>query len=131
MNMNTISEMTGQAANCGPIDWVHLGKYTFGDKALESEVLAMFAEQAPVYLKDLADAPTPAAWQGAAHTLKGCARSVGSWRVAAAAEKAEMLWTTGQPASGGDGVVRKAALEILGQAVDEACVYIRDKLRKA
>lgn len=89
----------------------------------------MFAEQAPLYLKDLSGATTAATWQGAAHTLKGCARSVGAWRVADAAETAEMLWTTEGVAEADRSVVRKRAVEKLTRAVDEVCAYIGEKVR--
>ncbi len=74
-----------------PIDLTHLSRYTLGDKALEQEVLQLFAAEVPVTLGRLRFADTDRAWQEAAHTIKGSARAVGAWEVAGLAEKAEQL----------------------------------------
>ncbi len=74
-----------------PIDFAHLSRYTLGDKALEHEVLQLFAAEVPVTLGRLRSADTDRAWQEAAHTIKGSARAVGAWEVAGLAEKAEQL----------------------------------------
>jgi HPt (histidine-containing phosphotransfer) domain-containing protein len=74
-----------------PVDHAHLARYTFGNRALEIEVLTLFADQAPSYLDALRTAPTEKAWREAAHTLKGSARAVGAVFVADAAERAEVL----------------------------------------
>lgn len=72
-----------------PIDHVHLGRYTMGNRALELEVLELFAGQAPSTFAELAAAGTPKTWYVAAHTLKGSARAVGAFGLATAAEQAE------------------------------------------
>ncbi len=72
-----------------PIDHEHLSRYTFGDRALEEEVLSLFAMQLPVTLDLLKAADTPNEWNRAAHTLKGSARAVGAFKLASAAEAAE------------------------------------------
>ena len=59
---------------------------------------------------------------GLAHTLKGSARGVGAWRVAAAAESAEA-------AAGHDRATIDAALAVLSQHVVEAEKFIADLLR--
>ncbi|MDM9621606.1 transcriptional regulator [Rhizobium sp. AC44/96] len=71
-----------------PVDLVHLANQTMGDKALELEVLQMFARQARACLHEISsgDAKTIAA---AAHRLKGAAGSIGAFRVRAAAEALE------------------------------------------
>lgn len=71
-----------------PIDLVHLARQTMGDKALELEVLQMFARQARESMKDIA-ASEGAARSAAAHRLKGSAQSVGAGAVAKAAEALE------------------------------------------
>jgi HPt (histidine-containing phosphotransfer) domain-containing protein len=71
-----------------PIDFEHLARQTMGDKALELEVLQMFARQARESMKALADAEG-AARAALAHRLKGSARAVGADAVAAAAEALE------------------------------------------
>lgn len=82
------------AAMRPPIDHVHLARYTLGDRALELEVLGLFAGEAPNTLVRIraAAASSPfdhKAWVAACHTLKGSARAVGAFAVAAAAEQAE------------------------------------------
>ena len=74
-----------------PIDFTYLRRFTLGNKELEREVLYLFAESAPIYLKALETACTPKEWHDAAHTLKGSARAVGAWRIARTAEVAEKL----------------------------------------
>lgn len=72
------------------IDLVHLEAQTMGDKALEAEVLQLFARQARQLLKTLLE-DTDAARAETAHRLKGAALAVGAFAVAesaAAIEKA-------------------------------------------
>ncbi len=71
------------------IDHDHLRRYTMGDQQLEREVLDLFAGELPKTLASLRTARTDLDWKIAAHTLKGSARAVGAWRIAAAAVAAE------------------------------------------
>lgn len=77
-----------------PIDWAHLSRFTLNDAALEHEVLALFAMDAPRYLAKMTTARGRKEWIEAAHTLKGSARAVGAWNVADCAEAAESLRLT-------------------------------------
>jgi HPt (histidine-containing phosphotransfer) domain-containing protein len=70
------------------IDQVHLERMTLGDRSLEREVLEIFARQIAMTVERIAGAG-PAHAAAAAHTLKGSARGIGAWRVAAAAERLE------------------------------------------
>jgi len=94
------------------LDRVHLARMTLGDKALECEVLALFDRQADILLARMRQAPPPAVGTFA-HTLKGSARGIGAWRVAAAAELLE------QAAVGHDGDLGML-LEGLAGTIDEA-----------
>ena len=79
-----------------PIDLVHLAKQTMGDKALEIEVLQMFARQARACLGEIASGEAKKI-VAAAHRLKGAASAVGAFRVS---ETAEMLeYNAGDAAS--------------------------------
>lgn len=80
-------EFTGGTSR--PIDLVHLSKYTLGNRSLENEILALFRSQADVYLARLDGAGDEKEWQNAAHSLKGSARGLGAWALAALAEEAE------------------------------------------
>lgn len=79
------------------IDLVHLARQSGGDAALEHELLGLFADQCVRHLDTIR---TAGARQGAdaAHTLKGAARAIGAWDVAAAAEKVEQSLGNGQAA---------------------------------
>ncbi len=70
------------------IDLVHLGKQTMGDKALEVEVLQMFARQARSCLQEIGSGD-PKRIEAASHKLKGAASAVGAFRVADAAAALE------------------------------------------
>ena len=94
-----------------PIDFEHLARQTMGDKALELEVLQMFARQARESMKELAGAQGSAR-AALAHRLKGSARAVGADVVAEAAEALEE-----KP---GDA----AALALVARAVVEAENFI-------
>jgi HPt (histidine-containing phosphotransfer) domain-containing protein len=78
-------------AGTKPIDMTYLRRFTGGNEELEIDVLSLFVEAAPNYLKSLDEACTAKEWHDAAHTLKGSARAIGAWRVARAAENAEKL----------------------------------------
>ncbi|MET3854969.1 Hpt domain-containing protein [Rhizobium sp. OAE497] len=94
-----------------PIDLVHLAKQTMGDKALEIEVLQMFARQARACLGEIASGEAKKI-VAAAHRLKGAASAVGAFRVS---ETAEML-----EENAGDA----ASMAAVGAAVVEAENFI-------
>lgn len=99
-----------------PIDHVYLRKFTFGNRALEKEVLQLFAGQAPSTLAQLQAANDAKAWHAAAHTLKGSARAVGALALADVAAEAEKLGPAAE--------ARAAVLARLTMALDEATAYI-------
>ena len=70
------------------IDRAHLSRMTFGEAALERELLELFDRQAEILIARIAqsDASTAAAL---AHTLKGSAAGVGATDVVAAAAEIE------------------------------------------
>ena len=108
-------------AGKAPVDRVHLARYTLGNLELETEVLQLFVEQAPMTLASLGSAVTPRDWHAAAHTLKGSARAVGAWAVAECAERAERL------TPGSDSREKAAAVAAVEAALAEVVAYI-DKL---
>lgn len=103
-----------------PIDLVHLSRMTMGDRGLEREVLALFDRQATVLVSRMRQA-SPGAVTSVAHTLKGSARGVGAWRVAAAAEAVEV-------AASGEGDL-SAAISRLAAVAEEARAVIAELLR--
>jgi HPt (histidine-containing phosphotransfer) domain-containing protein len=79
---------TNVAAAGGAIDRAHLARMTFGEAALERELLELFDRQAAILVARMhaSDATTVAAL---AHTLKGSAVGVGAGEVAATAAAVE------------------------------------------
>lgn len=69
-----------------PIDLVHLATQTKGDKAVEIEILQMFARQARGCLQALSAKSEQAEIKSAAQRLRNAAISVGALRVASSAE---------------------------------------------
>jgi HPt (histidine-containing phosphotransfer) domain-containing protein len=98
-----------------PIDRAHLSRYTLGSPTLEREILGLFLAQLPLSIEQLRFAATDREWQIAAHTIKGSARAVGAWRIAALAKEAEQ-------SSGIDDEEERdrilAALEAAGETVE-------------
>jgi HPt (histidine-containing phosphotransfer) domain-containing protein len=99
------------------IDLKHLARMTLGERGLEAEVLTLFDRQAAVLLDHMRQA-APQAIAAFAHTLKGSARSIGAWRVAAAAEAVETA------AGRHDGADVAGAVARLAVAVNEARAVI-------
>lgn len=75
-----------------PIDLVHLSRQTFGERDLESELLRLFDRQSRQIVDRLTDGPvSESRWRAElSHTLKGSARAIGAFGVAAAAEAYEL-----------------------------------------
>jgi|SRR6185436_20060791 len=105
-----------------PIDRAYLARFTMGNAAVENEVLQLFADQMPLYLKQLHDAPTEKAWKQAAHTIKGSASAIGAWRLARLAEIAEQVNFGSDVAL--SGAHRDNAVVALATAIDEVCRFI-------
>jgi HPt (histidine-containing phosphotransfer) domain-containing protein len=101
-----------------PVDLVHLSRFTLGDEKLEREVLQLFRVQTGIYLNRLESAADRESWCHAAHTIKGSAKGVGAWAVAAAAQSAEQL------ADAPEGYRAEAALKELKSAADAAMGFI-------
>jgi HPt (histidine-containing phosphotransfer) domain-containing protein len=72
----------------GAVDFRHLETFAAGDQVVVDEVLAIFREQAAMWLR-LLD-PASEGWRDAAHTLKGSALGVGAFALADECEAAEL-----------------------------------------
>ncbi len=99
-----------------PIDLDHIARQTMGDKALELEVLQLFARQARASMKDLSEC-TGQARSDAAHRLKGSAQAVGAIRVSQTTQTLE------------DHPDDPAALSAVATAVIEAENFIQSVCR--
>ena len=112
------SQIVGEPA----LDVAHLGRMTFGERGLESEVLRLFDRQASMLLARMKDRP-PTELAAFAHTLKGSARGIGAWPVAKAAEALELT------ASSCNELDISRASARLAAAVKAARAAIGDRLR--
>ncbi|MGK2742608.1 Hpt domain-containing protein [Tepidicaulis sp. LMO-SS28] len=115
-----VSESAGRAPD-RPVDLVHLSRYTMGDRGLETELLGLFRQQARVYLARMENAAGPEEWQNAAHSLKGSAKAVGAWAVAAAAEAAEAMRAA-------DVSSLRSQIAVIDAKISAASAYIDDLL---
>lgn len=105
--INSLPESSVQPPE--PIDLEHLRRYTFGDKALEKEILGLFLMQLPETMGQLAAATNERDWKIAAHTLKGSSRAVGAARLADLAQAAENLASSQDRAAKDDSIRRLEA----------------------
>lgn len=113
--MEALPPVTGPA-----IDRDHLARLTFGDLALERELLALFDQQAAVLLARM-QAADVASVAALAHTLKGSALGVGAFDVARAAAVAEQARDA----------VLAPAIGHLAVAIEAARAHIAALLRAA
>jgi HPt (histidine-containing phosphotransfer) domain-containing protein len=73
----------------GAVDFSHLESFAAGDAVLVEEVLALFREQASLWVRLLDPEGPDEGWRDAAHTLKGSALGVGAFQLAEACSAAE------------------------------------------
>ena len=102
------------AADRRLLDLTHLARQTFGDRALEREVLALFEQQCVRLLPLIVAGEDLTERADAAHTMKGAARAVGAWRIASLAGTLEEALDDGRAAetlARLDGKLEKAIAE--------------------
>jgi HPt (histidine-containing phosphotransfer) domain-containing protein len=73
----------------GAVDFAYLEAYAGGDLGVVEEVLALFREQAEMWLRLLDPHAPGQGWRDAVHTLKGSARGIGATALGAVCEAAE------------------------------------------
>lgn len=124
--MNTIraiapreSAMPEGQASSRPLDLVHLSKYTFGDRALETELLGLFRSQAGIYVTRLESAANAKEWRDAAHSLKGSARGLGAWALGEIAEDIEFHDFDDESLRADDIARLRAAIVVVNGFIDE------------
>lgn len=91
--------MPGAAAQ--PVDLEHLGRYTGGERRLNTEVLNLFVQQcaqALARLHALREAPNGRQWHDTLHVLKGSAAGIGAFALAEKLALAESIDPAAAPA---------------------------------
>ena len=110
---------TSEPPRACPLDLVHLARQSMGDSELEAELLALFDRQAAqIAAKLVQGADSPTARADLAHKLKGSARAVGAFAVAAAAENYEHAARVG--------LAGPAEAASVSEAVAEVRAVLRD-----
>lgn len=105
-------------------DAAFLDSYTGGEKDLRDDVLRIFLDQSRLLLDRLEAALNGhKAWSEAAHSLKGCARSVGANTVADLAQKAE-----GEGRAARD--IREASIAALRRALEDTHAQVEALMRQ-
>ncbi|HEX4179212.1 MAG TPA: Hpt domain-containing protein [Caulobacteraceae bacterium] len=101
----------------GAVDFSYLETYAAHDQAVIDEVLALFREQASLWMRLMDPAAPGDAWRDGAHTMKGAALGVGATELAEVCAEAE-------EASGMGSVERTLRLERVRDALDAALADI-------
>jgi hypothetical protein len=73
----------------GAVDFAYLEGYAGGDQQVVDEVLALFREQASLWMRLLEPGDDAGVWRDAVHTLKGSSRGIGAGDLADACAAAE------------------------------------------
>lgn len=115
-NPETVGYGRPGGENCGsgrtrPVDMAHLARQTMGDRALEQEVLGLFAQQAAGVKEQYAKSGQVDRLR-MAHNLKGSARGVGAFPLADCIAELEQ-------APDSAALIRK-----LGRMIDEVRTFI-------
>jgi HPt (histidine-containing phosphotransfer) domain-containing protein len=107
-----------RAPSATVLDRAHLARMTFGDQALAREVLSLFVRQTKALLTELS-AAGPEAAASLAHRMKGSAKGVGAWAVAAAAEMVERAAFSDPQALAADIAALRDAIEEVNGAISD------------
>jgi HPt (histidine-containing phosphotransfer) domain-containing protein len=89
------SEMSAPSSDSPLLDVEHLRRQTAGDRALERDLLALFATQCARLRLLIREGELPVERADAAHTLKGSARAIGAVRLATLADRLEAALRSG------------------------------------
>lgn len=98
-----------EAASNHPLDFAHLSRQTFGDRALEAEILSLFLQQVRSAGARLRTASADER-KMLAHGLKGSARSIGAFELGDAAAALEL--------APGDGRIARRVCDRIDQVAD-------------
>jgi HPt (histidine-containing phosphotransfer) domain-containing protein len=109
----------------GAVDFSHLESFAAGDQALIDEVLAMFREQADLWVRLLDPEGPDDGWRDAAHTLKGSALGVGAFALAQACDTAEAAHTADP---GAKSVQLGRIRDALDAALSDIAAYAHERM---
>ena len=108
----------------GAVDFRHLESFAAGDQAVVDEVLALFREQAEMWMR-LLD-PAADGWRDAAHSLKGSALGVGAFALADECEAAELATTLAEKR-----LLAEAMRDAVAAALADIAAYTHEQALKS
>ncbi|HZC16090.1 MAG TPA: Hpt domain-containing protein [Caulobacteraceae bacterium] len=111
----------------GAVHFKHLETYAAGDQGVVDEVLAIFREQAAMWIRLLDPAAAGEAWRDAAHALKGAALGIGAFALADECEAAEQA---GADISGRTRLLEQVRTE-LDRALADIAAYAHEQALKS
>ena len=102
------------------VDFGHLERYALADQSLVDEVLAIFRQQAEVWMPQFDPAAPDKAWRDLAHSLKGSALGIGAVALAAACGDAE----SSKDATASEKIAARARIaDCLGAVLTDIAAY--------
>ena len=112
----------------GAVDFDHLETYAAHDAALIDEVLALFREQAGLWLRLMDPVEGGEGWRDGAHTLKGASLGIGAFQLAEACSEAEAAAT---PGLGERAVLFERVRDALDAVLADIAAYNHEQLLKS
>jgi hypothetical protein len=112
----------------GVVDFDHLETYAAHDAAVIDEVLALFREQAGMWLKLMDPEDGGEGWRDGAHTLKGASLGVGAFELADACAEAEAAADAGL---GERAVLYERVRTALDAALVDIAAYAHEQMLKS
>jgi HPt (histidine-containing phosphotransfer) domain-containing protein len=108
----------------GAVDFAHLETYAAHDGDVIDEVLAIFREQAAMWIKLLDPAGPASVWRDGAHTLRGASLGVGAFALAQACAEAEQ---GADQAAGERAVLLSRVHDALDAALADIAAYAHER----
>ena len=112
----------------GAVDFDHLETYAAHDAALIDEVLALFREQAGLWLKLMDPDQDGEGWRDGAHTLKGASLGIGAFQLAEVCGAAEAATGSGL---GGRSVLFGRVRDALDAVLADIAAYNHEQMLKS
>jgi HPt (histidine-containing phosphotransfer) domain-containing protein len=114
---------TGDALDTALVlDWDHLSQQTYGDEDLARELLGMLKDQCLRLIPEILSSETLSLQADSAHALKGAARGLGAWRMAALLDILEQELRDGRQIKKEDQRLLEETSTQICEVVDQHCI---------